>query len=84
MSNNSIKIGVVGAGSWGTTLAFVAKDRGHDVTLWVYEQELLEILKDKHCNIFFLSHLQLEEDLHRRRCTGNTRGCQRNKRCKLE
>jgi glycerol-3-phosphate dehydrogenase (NAD(P)+) len=54
MDKNTCKIGVVGAGSWGTTLAAVAKDRGHDVTLWVYEQELLEILDKKHCNTFYL------------------------------
>ena len=63
MDKNICKIGVVGAGSWGTTLAAVAKDRGHDVTLWVYEQELLEILEKKHCNTFYLPDIELEKEL---------------------
>jgi glycerol-3-phosphate dehydrogenase (NAD(P)+) len=34
------KIGVIGAGAWGTALAMLLADRGHDVTLWMYEQDL--------------------------------------------
>ena len=37
-----MKIGVIGAGSWGTTLANVLAKKGFDVTLWVYEQDLAE------------------------------------------
>ena len=36
------KIGVIGAGAWGTTLAILLADKGHDVTLWVYEKELAD------------------------------------------
>ena len=28
------KVGVIGAGSWGTALALVLCGNGHDVTLW--------------------------------------------------
>lgn len=48
------KIGVVGAGSWGTTLADMLAAKGLDVTLWVYEKKLLEILRKKNCNTFYL------------------------------
>jgi glycerol-3-phosphate dehydrogenase (NAD(P)+) len=34
------KIGVIGAGAWGTALAMLLADNGHDVTLWMYEQDL--------------------------------------------
>ncbi len=34
------KIGVVGAGAWGTALAMLLSDKGHEVTLWVYEKDL--------------------------------------------
>ena len=33
-------IGVLGAGSWGTTLADLLSRKGHSVRLWAYEQEV--------------------------------------------
>ncbi len=36
-----MKIGVIGAGSWGTTLANLLAKKGHHVTLWVYEADLV-------------------------------------------
>ncbi len=36
------KIGVIGAGAWGTALAMLLADKGHDVALWMYEQDLAE------------------------------------------
>ncbi len=36
------KIGVIGAGAWGTALAMLLSDKGHDVTLWMYEKDLAE------------------------------------------
>lgn len=36
------KIGVIGAGAWGTALAMLLADQGHDVTLWMYEKDLAE------------------------------------------
>ncbi|MDO4473449.1 MAG: NAD(P)H-dependent glycerol-3-phosphate dehydrogenase [Eubacteriales bacterium] len=45
------KIGVVGAGSWGTALAILLQNNGHDVTMWSYKesqvQELRECLENK-------------------------------------
>ena len=34
------KIGVIGAGAWGTALAMLLADKGHNVTLWMYEKDL--------------------------------------------
>ncbi len=36
------RIGVIGAGAWGTALSLLLADKGHDVTLWMYEQNLAE------------------------------------------
>lgn len=37
-----MKIGVIGGGGWGTTLAVLLDSRDHDVRLWVYERDLAE------------------------------------------
>lgn len=34
-----MKITVMGSGAWGTALALVLVDNGHDVTLWTYKSE---------------------------------------------
>jgi len=34
------QIGVIGGGAWGTALAILLADKGHDVTLWMYEHDL--------------------------------------------
>lgn len=34
-----MRVAVLGAGSWGTTLAIVLAENGHDVSLWDHDQE---------------------------------------------
>ena len=42
------KISVIGAGSWGTTLAILVAKNGHEVNLWVREKEnARSILKER-------------------------------------
>lgn len=36
------RIGVIGAGAWGTALAILLAEKDHDVTLWVYERDLAQ------------------------------------------
>jgi glycerol-3-phosphate dehydrogenase (NAD(P)+) len=36
------KIGIIGAGAWGTALALLLADKGHNVALWMYERDLAE------------------------------------------
>ena len=36
------RISVIGAGAWGTALALLLADKGHEVTLWMYERDLAE------------------------------------------
>ena len=57
------KIGVIGAGSWGTTLADLLAKKGHDVTLWAYEAELVEEMKQTRCNGLFLPGIELSPRL---------------------
>ena len=57
------KIGVVGAGSWGTALANLLAEKGFNVTLWVYEKELCDILFTSRCNQFYLPDFELDPGL---------------------
>ncbi|ABK18369.1 NAD(P)H-dependent glycerol-3-phosphate dehydrogenase [Syntrophobacter fumaroxidans] len=47
-------IGVVGAGSWGTTLAQVIADKGFEVDLWVFEPELCKTIRETRQNDLYL------------------------------
>ena len=44
------KIAVLGAGSWGSTLASVLIENGHDVTLYTNVVEQAAELNEKHTN----------------------------------
>ncbi|MFI3172375.1 MAG: NAD(P)H-dependent glycerol-3-phosphate dehydrogenase [Eubacteriales bacterium] len=41
------KIGVLGAGSWGTALALLLESNGHDVTIWSIDKKEVEMLQNK-------------------------------------
>jgi glycerol-3-phosphate dehydrogenase (NAD(P)+) len=56
-------IAVIGAGSWGTTLACLLAGNGHDVTLWVYEKDLAERIQGSRVNDVFLPGYKVPDDL---------------------
>lgn len=56
-----MKISVIGAGSWGTTLANHLAGLGHEVTLWVYEAELLDRMRAVRENPWYLPGVRLHE-----------------------
>ena len=41
------KIGVLGAGSWGTALTWLLTNNGHEVTLWSIMEAEVEMLRTK-------------------------------------
>ena len=41
------KIGVIGAGSWGTALALLCHKNGHEVTIWSIMKDEVEMLRTK-------------------------------------
>ncbi|HTY20228.1 MAG TPA: NAD(P)H-dependent glycerol-3-phosphate dehydrogenase [Geobacteraceae bacterium] len=59
----SEKIGVIGAGSWGTTLADLLAKKGEDVTLWSYERELALDMAETGINSLFLPGIRLSPRL---------------------
>jgi len=58
-----MKIGVIGAGSWGTALAHMLAGKGYSVTLWAYEKELVERMKRTWENDLFLPGFSLSSNL---------------------
>lgn len=56
-------IGVIGAGSWGTTLADLLAKKGHDVTLWAYEADLVREMSETRINALFLNGISLSPKL---------------------
>lgn len=42
-----VKVGVMGAGSWGTALALLLESNGHEVTVWSISQEEVDLLNSK-------------------------------------
>lgn len=63
MGNNISKIGVIGAGSWGTALANLLAQKGMDVALWVREEEVYEQIVRERVNGSFLSGVSLSSHL---------------------
>ena len=45
-----MKITVLGSGGWGTALALLLLENGHEVTLWSYTREESAVLRDTHEN----------------------------------
>jgi glycerol-3-phosphate dehydrogenase (NAD(P)+) len=59
MENSNI--GVIGAGSWGTTLSQMLAEKGLSVTLWVFEEDLFYALKKSRCNTMYLPGIVLHD-----------------------
>ena len=53
------KYAVLGAGSWGTTIAKVIADGGHEVTLWARKPELAAEIDSTRLNAAYLPKIEL-------------------------
>ena len=60
---NKIKIGVVGAGSWGTALANLLGLKGFKIDLWVFEKEVKEQIESSRENKVFLPGVSLSRNI---------------------
>lgn len=58
------KVSVIGSGGWGTAVAVMLAENGHDVTLWSYLKEESENLKKYKENIPFLPGIKLPDGIH--------------------
>lgn len=58
------KISIIGAGSWGTSLAIHLASNFRQISLWVYEKELCETIARSRDNTWFLPGHPLPENIH--------------------
>ena len=54
-----MKIAVLGAGGWGTTLSILLNENGFDVTLWEFNTEYAKTLKDYRENFYYLPKIKI-------------------------
>jgi glycerol-3-phosphate dehydrogenase (NAD(P)+) len=56
-------IAVIGAGSWGTTLACLLAEKEYDVSLWAFEHDLVETIYNTGINSVYLPDVKLPANL---------------------
>ena len=57
------RIGVIGAGAWGTALAKHLTEKGLHIVLWAYEHDVVDCVKSKRENQLFLPGVMLPPSL---------------------
>lgn len=58
-----MKIGVIGAGAWGTALANLLAEKGFEVDLWVFESEVCADILEARENKVFLPGIHLSQNI---------------------
>ncbi|WP_416728845.1 NAD(P)H-dependent glycerol-3-phosphate dehydrogenase [Fictibacillus sp. JL2B1089] len=56
-------VAVLGAGSWGTALAIVLADNGHNVSLWGRREDQVKEINNDHKNEKYLPGVELPENI---------------------
>lgn len=69
-----MRITVLGAGAWGTTLAAVAAGNRHEVTLWGREPRVVDEINCDHTNTLFLPNADIPHSVHATTVLEDTRG----------
>jgi glycerol-3-phosphate dehydrogenase (NAD(P)+) len=57
------KVGILGAGAWGTAIGKAIADKGHDVVLWSFEREGADDINLRHINRRYLPNAVLPDNI---------------------
>ena len=63
MTETIKRIGVIGAGAWGTALGQLCAEKGCATTIWAREPEVAEAINTNHENTVFLKGIKLAPEL---------------------
>lgn len=63
MTRTKQKAAVIGAGSWGTALAMVLADNGHEVRLWGHKEAQIEEINSQRTNHKYLPDIKLPQGI---------------------
>jgi len=63
MVSDGKKIGIIGAGAWGTALAKLLAKKGNSVQIWCHENETAKNIIQNHVNTSFLPDIDLPESV---------------------
>jgi len=69
MHKKEIKITIIGAGSWGTTLAVMLADRGNEIVHWIRSKEVYDDISENHLNSKYTRNLVIPNNV--KPITGN-------------
>lgn len=63
MQPNIEKVAVIGAGSWGSALAMVLADNGHEARLWSHNENQVKEINELHTNKKYLPNIILPDSI---------------------
>ncbi len=69
------RLGVIGAGAWGTALAQMLASDGREVLLWALETDLVEAINTTHRNALYLPSCELAPSIQATGTLGDLAAC---------
>ena len=57
-------VGVIGGGNWGTALAHLMAEKGYQIDLWVFEEDVCQAIRKKRENSVYLPGIQLPREIN--------------------
>src|SRR3972149_6482207 len=58
-----ISISIIGAGSWGTTLAIMLAQKGYEIKLWARSESTLKEMREKRTNFKYTGNIVIPENV---------------------